>query len=228
MAENEKTVRVYDEDQVIENIEIEEFQVVRREYFAHLFEPAVSIKVDSITFNSACIRRFPNVQYVQLLINPEQKRLVIKPCNEDAKDAIKWCNIKNGKQEPRTVNCKIFGAKLFDMQKWVTNCRYKLLGLIAKTNDEQLVAFSLEDTEVYPPKEVDEEGKVKKAGRKAYYPEAWRDSFGLPVAEHDDKLKIDILTGYARFEVVTKKDNVPSSQSLNGEQIAVDLDKKEV
>lgn len=228
MAENEKKVRVYDEDQVIEDIEIDGFQVVRREYFAHLFEPAVSIKVDNITFNSACIRRFPGVQYVQLLINPDQKRLVIKPCDEDAKDAIKWCNIKNEKQEPRTVNCKIFGAKLFDMQRWTTNCRYKLLGLIAKSSGEQLVAFSLEDTEVYPPKEVDENGKAVKAGKKAFYPEAWRDSFGLPVEEHDDKLKIDILNGYARFEVVTKKETSPSNQSSDGEQITIDFDKKEV
>src|SRR5574344_415725 len=150
MAENEKKARVYDEDQSIQDIEIEGFQVVRREYFAHMFEPAVSLKIDSITFNCACIRRFPNVQYVQLLINPDQKRLVIKPCDEDAKDAIKWCNIKNGKQEPRTVNCRIFSAKLFDMLKWITTCRYKLLGLVAKSGGEQLIAFSLEDTEVYP------------------------------------------------------------------------------
>ena len=31
------------------------FQVVRRELFAHLREPAVVIRRDSVTFNTACI-----------------------------------------------------------------------------------------------------------------------------------------------------------------------------
>lgn len=226
MNNNEKKIRVYDEEQEVDEIQIDGFQVVRREYFAHLFEPAVSIKVDAITFNCACIRKFPNVQYIQLLINPEQKRLVIKPCDEDAKDAIKWCNIKNGKQSPRTINCKIFGAKLFDMLKWSITYRYKLLGLIAKSNGEQIAAFSLEDTEVYPAKEIDENGAVKKTGKKAFYPESWRESFGLPVEEHDDKLKIDILSGYARFEVVTKKEPLVQAQQ-NGETLNPNHKKEE-
>ena len=34
----------------------EGYQVVRRELFAHINDPAVTIRRDSVTFNNACIR----------------------------------------------------------------------------------------------------------------------------------------------------------------------------
>ena len=41
------------------------FQVVRRELFAHLREPAVVIRRDSVTFNTACIAGLEDVVYMQ-------------------------------------------------------------------------------------------------------------------------------------------------------------------
>jgi hypothetical protein len=61
----------------------EGYQVVRREFFAHTFEPALTIRGNSIFFNTACIRKSEDVVYVQLLINQEQKKIVIRPCGED-------------------------------------------------------------------------------------------------------------------------------------------------
>lgn len=208
------------EIQEVEEFDYSGFQVVRREFFAHIFEPAISFKYDSISFNSACVRRMPETEYVQILIHPEQKRLVLKPCDVDAKDAVKWSvsKQKKGKEviSPRTIKCKIFAAKVFDMLSWNINCRYKMLGVIVKTKDEMLFAFNLEDTEVYVPIENNEDGTPKKIGRKPYYPTAWKDSFGLPVEDHNDHLSINVLDGFARFEVVQKKvEPAVSSESVS-------------
>ena len=50
------------------------YQVVRREFVSHRFDPAMTVRVGSITFNNACIKAFENATYVQFLINPTEKK----------------------------------------------------------------------------------------------------------------------------------------------------------
>ncbi|GHU80182.1 hypothetical protein AGMMS49992_32980 [Clostridia bacterium] len=63
-----------------EVIDLSGFQVTRAEFFAHLREPSITFWKERIKFNMACIRRFPGVTHIQLLIHPPQKRLIIRPC----------------------------------------------------------------------------------------------------------------------------------------------------
>ena len=46
------------------------YQVVRRELFAHLREPAVVIRRDSVTFNTACIAGLEDA-VIKALYNPD-------------------------------------------------------------------------------------------------------------------------------------------------------------
>ena len=75
------------------------FQVVRRELFAHLREPAVVIRRDSVTFNTACIAGLEDAVYIQILVNPEDKRMVVRKCEENDKDALRWCFAKHDKRK---------------------------------------------------------------------------------------------------------------------------------
>lgn len=43
------------------------YQVVRKELFAHLRDPAIVIRKDSITFNTACITGLEDVVYVHVI-----------------------------------------------------------------------------------------------------------------------------------------------------------------
>ncbi|MCB5714532.1 hypothetical protein [Lactonifactor longoviformis] len=65
------------------------YQIVRREMFAHLREPAVTIRNDSITFNTACIEGLEDTVYIQVMVSDDQHRMAIKKCNENDKDAIR-------------------------------------------------------------------------------------------------------------------------------------------
>lgn len=60
----------------------EGYQVVRREFFAHTAEPSVTFNNYKFYVNAACLRRFPNVDFVQILVNQERKILAIRPCSE--------------------------------------------------------------------------------------------------------------------------------------------------
>lgn len=73
--------------EVVSDEEIEEapasifngFQIVRSEFFSQLREPAITFSQGKIGVNSACLKKLPNVDYAQILVNREKKMLVIRP-----------------------------------------------------------------------------------------------------------------------------------------------------
>ncbi len=178
------------------------YQVVQREFFSHRFDPTLTIKGNSIIFNNACISKLEQVIYVQVLVNPAAEKLVIRPCSEGARDAIRWCVAKDDKRKSRQITCGLFTAKLYDMMGWETLYRYKLQGTRINYQGEQLYVFDLASTEAFLPqvKEMDEDGTIKRKKVIPMYPENWRDSFGIPVREHTASTQIDLLDGYSYME----------------------------
>ena len=71
-----------------EHFSYEGYQVVRGEFFAHLFEPSVTFNDEKVSVNTACINILPDVDYVQFLVNPIEKKLAVKPCSEEMRDSF--------------------------------------------------------------------------------------------------------------------------------------------
>ena len=51
-----------------EEVDLHGFQVVRREFFAHVREPSIIFNDGKVGVNTACVRKLPDVEYVQILI----------------------------------------------------------------------------------------------------------------------------------------------------------------
>ena len=163
------------------------YQVTKGEFFAHSREPSVTIWENRVKFNMACLRRFPGVTHIQILIHPEQKRLIIRPCSPDAPDALRWA--KGGGEKDlsnRNLLCKIFAAKVFDLMGWDAQYHYKMLGTPAVYEGEMLFLFQLSAFELFTS------GKKSKS----YLPGEWREYFGTPVEQHEESFKITLAEGY--------------------------------
>jgi len=170
-----------------EVVDLAGYQVTKAELFAHSREPAITIWDNRLKFNMACLRRFPGVTHIQVLINPDEKRLIIRPCDADAPDSLRWA--KGGGQKElsnRDLQCRVFAAKLFDFMNWDPQYRYKILGKPASCDGEVLFLFKLNDFELFVG------GKRKGS----YLPKEWRDYFGTPVPEHEESYKINLAEGY--------------------------------
>ena len=135
------------------------FQIVRREMFAHLGVPAVTIRKDSITFNTACINGFEDVVYIQILVSANQKRIAIRKCDENDKDALRWCIAKPDKRKTRKIVGKKFSAMIYQMMGWDDTCRYKITGHRIEYQGEPLYVFELQEPEIFRerPKRTKEE-----------------------------------------------------------------------
>ena len=57
-----------------ENFSFDGYQVFRREFISHRFDPAMTIRGNSITFNNSCISKLENASYIQFLINPTEQK----------------------------------------------------------------------------------------------------------------------------------------------------------
>ena len=181
------------------------YQVVRREFFSHKFDPTLTIKGNSITFNNACISKMEQVIYVQVLVNPTTEKLVIRPCEEGARDAIRWCVAKDDKCKSREITCSLFTAKLYEMMGWEALYRYKLQGTRINYRGEQLYVFDLTSTEIFLPAMKDPENPKAKARRSAaVYPANWRDSFGIPVDQHTESVQVDLMEGFSFADMAKK------------------------
>ena len=215
--------------ELAQDFSYEGYQVVRRELFAHLREPAVVIRRDSVTFNTACIAGLEDAVYIQILVNQDNKRMVVRKCEENDKDALRWCIEKPDKRKSRKMSNKLFSAMMYDMMEWNTDCRYKILGHKITHEDETMYIFDLLETEIFmdtkrkkkanpdsvekkeelvtaetdqTPEQNQEEIAAKvarKLNRIPFYPKDWKDSFGLSVEEHKKALETNLTDGYIEF-----------------------------
>lgn len=211
-TEEEMATPIISEDEIIEldrDFNFDGYQVVRREFFAHMNEPAITFNNSKVYVNAACINKFKNVDFVQILVNRDTKVLAIRPCEEGERDSFLWCTNNKGKRKARQITCRIFFAMVADLLDWNPAYRYKMLGKVIHANNEYLIVFDLNSTEVYQ-RTVTEGEKVKTA-RTPVFPEGWKGQFGMPYNEHKKALQINIFDGYAVYGI---KDNaIPRNTS---------------
>lgn len=201
-----------------DSFSLDKFQVVRREFFSHISEPSITFNNYKIGLNSACIKRLPQIDYIQFLVNRQTQKLAIRPCLESDLHSFQWCTNSGGKRKPRQVTGKIFFMKLFDMMGWNPNYRYKILGKLIRANGEYLFVFDLTSTEVY--QRIVKEGAKPKMSQTPVFPVEWQDQFGIPFEEHRKSLQINIFDNYAVYGIKDKEaeQTVPSDIPVQTEQ----------
>lgn len=187
------------------------YQVVRKELFAHLRDPAIVIRKDSITFNTACISGLEDVVYVHVMFNSDLKRIVVRGCDENDKDALRWCIAKLDKRKSRKMSCKPFSELVYNEMGWDSDCRYKILGYRINFEGETLYVFDLLVPEIF------HEGQKRKKGesapqseetkpvntRKGFYPDDIAGTFGVPVEEHLKESEVKQIDGYVSMGILT-------------------------
>ena len=188
-----QNAKLIQEDEAPEILaDLKGYQVTKAELFSHNREPAITLWVTRIKFNMACLRKFPGATHIQILIHPEQKRLIIRPCDPEAPDSLRWATGGGEKElKNRDLLCRLFAAKIFDLMDWDKKYRYKLLGKPAVYDNEILFLFKLTDFELF----------VSGARKSSYLPGEWRDYFGIPVEQHEESYRIDLADGYITTKV---------------------------
>ena len=192
------------------NFNFSGYQVVRREFISHRFDPAMTIRGNSITFNNSCISKLEDATYIQFLINPEERKLAIRPCEEGARDAVRWCVVRGDKRKRREITCRPFTTKLYELMGWEQIYRYKLQGMKITYQGENLYLFDLCSKEAFLPQTRDPEtGKIKRP--KPILPKEWLETFGMTVDEHLASTQVDLSEGFVSSGITPPENNTTIS-----------------
>ena len=130
------------------------FQVVSAEMFSHVFEPVVRFSRSTISFNSTCVSRLNRLrdrqgqlsmrrtEYVELLLNPVERMMVVRPCTADHPNAIRWAD-DNGKG--KCAGASAFCRILFSILGWDENYSYRVPCTVRSKGDEAVLFFDLDN-----------------------------------------------------------------------------------
>lgn len=166
------------------------FQIVRSDFFPSTEDPKMTISQGNLRFSTSCLRKFEDVEYVELLLNTVKNCIAIRPCSADCPNAIHWGRLREEKWVVSSVGSRGLSSTLFDMMNWEEEAKYRFKGQFISKGDDKLLLFQLDEpvvtrteTQVVVPEEPDadehEEIVMKETIRS--YPASWLVSFGTPI-----------------------------------------------
>lgn len=203
----------------------------------------MTISDDKIRFNTACLKKFEDVEYVELLLNTVESCIAVRPCDKDNPNAIRWGALKEGgRWAVLSKSCRGFAQPLYSLMGWNPICGYRMRGQFVERDGEKLMLFDLNEPEVTVREEPEKaevtvdvaeevaegEEKAEKPARKppskiiTLYPLSWADSFG------DEAGKIHLLErvkSSGNWDVLRPAKAVENVQDFTREKVDALMDK---
>lgn len=175
------------------------YKVVRADYFPSLDQLTMTISNGKLRFNTACLRKFEDVEYVELLLNTVTNTIAIRPCDEDNPNAIHWGKLREERWVVSTLGCRGLSRTLFDLMSWEDEGKYRFRGQYVSHGGQKLLVFELDEPvitktveQVIVPDEPDENEEAAEEQEEIViketvrvYPPAWTSSFGAPISSYD-------------------------------------------
>ena len=112
------------------------FQIVRGDMFSRITDPVMRVTPSTITCNRQCTGKLPESSYVEILMNPVERAIVVRPCAEDDPNAVMW-----RKDTGATYLCGI----LYDIMGWDETYSYKLPATVKTNGDETVLYFDMDN-----------------------------------------------------------------------------------
>ena len=223
IAEETRSAVEIRKEEIESTFSFDGYQVVRKELFAHQRDPSVVIRNGSITFSQSCINGLEDVVYVQFMFNDKLKRFVVTACDENEKDALRWCVDRPDKRKPRRMSCKKFTDLVYNVMGWTKSCRYKILGYLIPFEGEMLYVFDFKVAEIFiegkntdetaqdneqqlaenKPLEIEGVAEPPKNTRKGFYRDDIAGTFGVPIEEHRQSTEVHEMDGYVSMAMLT-------------------------
>lgn len=168
------------------SFDLRDYEVARGQFFSSVGRISVSFSYKQISFNKDAIRKFPNIKFVEMLIHPSSKLLAIRPCSSETKNKVQWSRLKDGQLIPKPISGAAFLPTLYEIFKWDKKCKYRILGVAHQKDNENVLIFNMDDTEIRIPTSTNEVSApnnntpdtISDSKSVLAYPADWMNSFG--------------------------------------------------
>lgn len=116
------------------------YQVVSGEMFSRTLDPVMRLTPESIAFNKTCVDRLNRCrknEYAELLFNPVERMLVVRPCEKKRENAIRWDSRSKG----ASALCRI----LYESMEWSTDHAYRIPASVLKKEEQTVLVFDMDN-----------------------------------------------------------------------------------
>lgn len=173
------------------------YELIRADYFPSNERPAMIITNGKLRFNTACLKKFEDVEYVELLLNTVKNCIAIRPCEKDNPNAIHWGRLREDHWIVSTLSCRGLARTLFDMMSWEDEGQYRFSGEFKVQGENKLLLFELGEPvitktveQIVVPEEAEKDEDATEAEHEEIVirekvrvnPPSWATSFGIPVS----------------------------------------------
>ncbi len=109
--------------------------------FNHAFEPTVTITPDTIHFSTTCVSRLEQ-RCVEVLFNPVERMLAVRPCADGHPNALRWVDRKG---KGASLGAKAFCTILYQSLGWATDYTFRVPAVLRTRGDERILFFDLDN-----------------------------------------------------------------------------------
>ena len=176
------------------------FEIARTGFFDTTLRPFVTLADRRLKFGTECVRKFGKRNYIEMLINPIEKKFAIRPTDQDNRNGVFFSRPIDGAFAPKDVPGAAYIDTVFELFGWNLDCKYRIIGSLYEQGDELAYIFDTANTEMFfKPAVLDqgdpESGAPTGAQPLTTYgkmiraiPEEWTTSFGKQYYVHERSL----------------------------------------
>ncbi len=217
------------------------FQVVSGEMFSRVHEPVIRITPKNITFNKSCVAKLPGVESVELLLNPIERMMVIRPCAPEHPNAMTWDARSRGAAPLSKVIYSVMGWEedysfripcqtvsdgtpghtvlVFDLDNYVgRSVSKKDEAIIAVKETEQNTEEREDAASYYYPPDDDEPQEIRDMEERFMQAvEVGRKTFGEPAFRHESGMR-SIPTD-SEWDMMTEARPLDVTHTVNADDV---------
>ena len=168
----------------------------------------------------ACIRLFEGIKYVLPILHPNKKRLALIMCPEEDSASVEWARQKGENWVNKDITSLEFVENIFRLMNWNRECRYKVLGRVANSDQGLCMLFDLEEAIMFTPKPQEYTdpltGEMKKKQMK-FFPDTYKNRIGKSyndyIADHQMNMFEDFI-GYQGSAVLDESEREADTTSV--------------
>ena len=172
------------------------------------------------------IRLFEGIKYVLPILHPNKKRLALIMCPEEDSASVEWARQKGENWVNKDITSLEFVENIFRLMNWNRECRYKVLGRVANSDQGLCMLFDLEEAIMFTPKPQEYAdpltGEMKKKQMK-FFPDTYRNRIGKSyndyIADHQMNMFEDFIgyQGSAVLDEPVREEDSFSKESMSQE-----------
>ena len=204
------------------------FEITRSEFFDSNQRPSITFAEKKIKFSTDCVRKFGNNNYVELLINPIEKKFAVRTTTKDNRQAVICSQLDARKYLPKTISASAFSDTIFSIFGWNTECKYRIIGSLYEEGNQIAYIFDTDNSEIFFKSYVLTSQEANEAGGKTgiqpytpsgkrirAIPQEWTNSFGKPYYQHEQTLAALAAQSEADWQIRMEGQLVETGRKIN-------------